>query len=155
MSISAAWLLITRWLALRRLCGVRLKALASDGRRVDSFERQLWVRSLERLVRSHCFEAARGIRVLLVLGLIMPLVGLAGSVVGLTNAFRGLSLSAGGGVFSVSAGIGEALDPLAVGLAIGLVCYLAYVFLVAQLDRRVADFRRQIVGAIHESHFAS
>lgn len=109
----------------------------------DGLDRAARIRALERHVRTRSYELGRGLRALLAVGITAPLIGMVGLVAGLINPLRGLSLSASGGVASVSAGLVVALEPVSVGLVIGLASFWSYAFLLPHYRARELPDERE------------
>lgn len=147
LSIYAVSVFVVRCHAVLRLLGSTtvLSVYRESQRR--GLDRAACTRAMERAVRARCHTASRGVRSLLTVGLIAPLVGAMGLVAGLTNVFRGLALTAGGGLVAVSAGVVEAFEPLAIGLLLGMVSFWGYVFLVGQLESARYNMTRMMERA--------
>jgi biopolymer transport protein ExbB/TolQ len=94
-------------------------------------------RAMERVSRAVEHELGRGLRNLLALGLLAPLVGILGALIGLWNALRGISLTGSSGIGAVSAGLTEALFPFLYALLVGIPSFWAYAYFRARIDRMV------------------
>jgi biopolymer transport protein ExbB len=90
---------------------------------------------MERAARDARFELGRGLRSLLTLALMAPLVGGLGAVAGLLNVSQGIALLGGFEIGPISEALAEALDPFQFALVIGIPSFWAYAYLRARIDR--------------------
>ena len=148
LGVYASSVLIARWYAIRSLRTSSGFCAVLDSAERVGLDRAARIRAMERYVRTRSYELWRGVRTLLAIGITAPLIGMAGMVAGLTNPLRGLSLSASGGVASVSAGLVEAFEPVSVGLVIGLASFWSYAFLLRVIERETYRMYEKVIESI-------
>jgi biopolymer transport protein ExbB len=84
------------------------------------------------------------------IGYVAPLLGLLGTVTGMMKAFGQINRMNGtASVADLSEGIWMALITTAAGLTVGIFCYIAHNFLVAQVHGLIADMERSGIETIH------
>ncbi|MBE6359352.1 MAG: MotA/TolQ/ExbB proton channel family protein [Lentisphaerae bacterium] len=105
----------------------------------------------------------RHIRLLGVLGYVLLLLGLLGTVIGMLNAFEAISASEYFSAGDIGGPLAEALLTTAAGLTAAIPCYIAYSYLVMRVEALTLDmekaaleltafFERQDAGESAEDH---
>lgn len=107
-------------------------AITAYGRGDEDISQAIDEAALEELPRLE-----RHVRMLGMLGFILPLIGFMGTVLGMLEVF---SSPAGGGEFS--GGVYMALITTAAGLAVAIPCYLAHNYLVARVNSIALDMEK-------------
>jgi biopolymer transport protein ExbB len=127
--------------AAHELCRSRSSALArvlGAGLRRGEHERDEIERAVEDAGSREVRDLTTSLRPLVVIVLIAPLLGLAGTVFGMIVSFREIALAGGmGRPEQLAAGIGQALITTAAGLVIAIPTQAAYFWLRARIDRFV------------------
>jgi biopolymer transport protein ExbB len=97
----------------------------------------------------------RRLPILATIGLIVPLIGLLGTVLGLIEAFVNISSQSGfASATDISGGIYQSLLTTAAGLAVAIPCCVAYSYLSARVNSLMHDMERagiEIVNLIVEN----
>ena len=113
-----------------RLLGTAMRGLASGLPRRSLDEDLEWRGNAEMAAMS------RNIRLLELIAMISPLLGLLGTVLGMIQAFRELALAQGAANASLlAAGIWQALLTTAAGLIVAIPAAIAATLLAARIDR--------------------
>jgi biopolymer transport protein ExbB len=134
-----------RRLAVDRLGDERtqLARVVSDGLQLSEHRKDFEKRTEPALQRE--IKDLRGdLRVIAVLGMIAPLLGLLGTVLGMVRAFAGLA-SSGSAAESLSAGISEALISTQTGLVVAVPVLIAHKVLGSRIDRYARFSERTVV----------
>jgi biopolymer transport protein ExbB len=84
-----------------------------------------------------------------ILGAIMPMLGLLGTVIGMVHIFAGLSMMGSGDAQAMARGISEALIATQTGLAGAIPIMLLHNFLVSMSDRLLMELKRATVTLHH------
>lgn len=93
-----------------------------------------------RVAKRHLADAAAGLRVLELIALVAPLLGLLGTVLGMIEAFRALEASGGAAEpAALAGGIWEALLTTAAGMTVAIPAALALGFFEGATDRLRRD----------------
>jgi biopolymer transport protein ExbB/biopolymer transport protein TolQ len=92
-------------------------------------------RAVERATLLTTSDMKRGIGSLATIATITPFIGLFGTVIGIINAFHGMAHTGSGGIGAVSAGIAEALEATAFGLAVAIPAAWMFNYFTGQLER--------------------
>ena len=79
---------------------------------------------------------------------IAPLLGLLGTVTGMISTFG--VLGAGGGVSSVTGGVGEALVATATGLCVALTAFVFYTYFSHRIDSIVNAMEKVCILIVYE-----
>ena len=79
---------------------------------------------------------------------IAPLLGLLGTVTGMISTFG--VLGAGGGVSSVTGGVGEALIATATGLCVALTAFVFYTYFSHRIDSIVNAMEKVCILIVYE-----
>lgn len=137
MAVASLSVLVERYGFFRRKRAESSLLVAEIRSRPEGMHGASNRRAVDRIVRTTRHELGLGLRSLLVVGLMAPLVGLLALVAGLLNVARATALTGSSGLGAVSAGIAEAFVPLSTALLIGIPSLWAYGFLRARQERIV------------------
>lgn len=94
--------------------------------------------AMENEAQLELFKLEKRLPLLATIAGVAPMVGFLGTVTGMIKAFYDLSANAEGGVVDsglLAGGIYEAMVTTAAGLTVGIIAYVAYNLLVAQLNK--------------------
>jgi biopolymer transport protein ExbB len=126
---------------------VRVVATAISKRSLPPSELREVVREIAQL---EIPRLESNISMLATIGYIAPLLGLLGTVIGLIETFIHLNRTSGASsIAELSTGIYTALITPAAGLSLAIPCFLAYNFLVAQVQAIISDMERAGIEVIH------
>lgn len=107
-----------------------LKRIGKEVRTIES--------SMENEAQLELFRLEKRLPMLATIAGAAPMVGFLGTVTGMIKAFYDLSSNAEGGVIDsglLASGIYEAMVTTAAGLTVGIIAYIGYNILVAQLNK--------------------
>ena len=95
--------------------------------------------SIENVGKLEVYRLERNLSTLGTISGAAPMIGFFGTVLGMINVFMSLSQAEGEQVTTkaLSGGIMEAMVTTAGGLAVGIIAYMAYNYLVAQVSKVV------------------
>ncbi len=110
------------------------KGLKRIGRPLPTIEA-----AIENIGKLELLQLEKRLPALATIAGVAPMIGFLGTVTGMIRAFFQLSIVAGGEIdpAKLSAGIYEALVTTAAGLAVGIIAYVGYNYLVAQVEKVV------------------
>lgn len=108
------------------------KGIQRIGKPIDAIER-----SMENVGRLEMYKMERNLSVLSLISGIAPMFGFLGTIVGMVQLFYGISSTGEYTLSTIASGIYVKMITSATGLIIGLLAYVGYSFLNAQIDKTV------------------
>lgn len=126
----------------------QLARVVSDGLRSSEW-RKGFEKQTEPALRREISDLRGDLRVIAVLGMVAPLLGLLGTVLGMVRAFAGLA-GAGSAAESLSAGISEALISTQTGLVVAVPVLIGHKVLGSRIDRYARFSERTLVRVAKE-----
>src|SRR4029078_9311354 len=106
------------------------KGLQRIGKPIDAIEK-----SMENVGKLEIYKMERNLSVLSLISGIAPMFGFLGTIVGMVQLFYGISSSGEYTLGTIAGGIYVKMVTSASGLIIGLMAYVGYNFLNAQIDK--------------------
>lgn len=115
------------------------------GEPVDMLERHV-----QEAGQRQAFHLGKHLRILSVIALITPLLGLLGTIFGMINAFQTVAASAGalGKTELLAKGIYQAMITTAAGLSVAIPVLISYHWISAIIERRVSEMDQAAVTFI-------
>lgn len=108
------------------------KGLQRIGKPIDAIEK-----SMENVGKLEIYKMERNISVLSLIAGIAPMFGFLGTIVGMVQLFYGISSTGEYTLSTIAGGIYTKMVTSASGLIIGLLAYVGYNYLNAQIDKNV------------------
>ena len=108
------------------------KGLQRIGKPIDAIEK-----SMENVGKLEVYEMERNLNVLSLIAGIAPMFGFLGTIVGMVQLFYGISSTGEYTLGTIAGGIYTKMVTSASGLIIGLLAYVGYNYLNAQIDKNV------------------
>lgn len=108
------------------------KGIQRIGKPIDAIEK-----SMENVGRLETYKMERNLSVLSLIAGIAPMFGFLGTIVGMVQLFYGISSTGEYTLSTIAGGIYVKMITSASGLIIGLIAYVGYSFLNAQIDKTV------------------
>jgi biopolymer transport protein ExbB len=108
------------------------KGLQRIGKPIDAIEK-----SMENVGKLEVYQMERNLSVLSLISGIAPMFGFLGTIVGMVQLFYGISSTGEYTLSTIASGIYVKMITSATGLIIGLLAYVGYSFLNAQVDKTV------------------
>jgi biopolymer transport protein ExbB len=108
------------------------KGLQRIGKPIDAIEK-----SMENVGRLETYKLEKNLSVLSLVAGIAPMFGFLGTIVGMVQLFYGISSTGEYTLSTIAGGIYVKMITSATGLIIGLIAYVGYSFLNAQIDKTV------------------
>jgi biopolymer transport protein ExbB len=108
------------------------KGIQRIGKPIDAIEK-----SMENVGRLETYKMERNLSVLSLISGIAPMFGFLGTIVGMVQLFYGISSTGEYTLSTIASGIYVKMITSATGLIIGLMAYVGYTFLNAQIDKTV------------------
>ncbi len=106
------------------------KGLQRIGKPIDAIER-----SMENVGKLEMYKMERNLSALALIAGIAPMFGFLGTIVGMVQLFYGISSTGEYTLSTIAGGIYVKMITSASGLIIGLIAYVGYSFLNAQIDK--------------------
>ena len=144
------WILIIEryWFHVREMPRLRNQMLADWRTDRDSVADTLLFRRIEALVNDLRAEAKRNLLALNALTVILPLLGLLGTVSGMIKVFEVITVFGSGNTRGMASGISEAL----VTTMAGLFTALSGIYFVSDLESRADETARQFEAELVEGN---
>lgn len=108
------------------------KGLQRIGKPIDAIEK-----SMENVGKLEVYKMERNLNVLSLIAGIAPMFGFLGTIVGMVQLFYGISSTGEYTLGTIAGGIYTKMVTSASGLIIGLLAYVGYNYLNAQIDKNV------------------
>ncbi|MBS1750578.1 MAG: MotA/TolQ/ExbB proton channel family protein [Bacteroidetes bacterium] len=108
------------------------KGLQRIGKPIDAIEK-----SMENVGKLEVYKMERNLNVLSLIAGIAPMFGFLGTIVGMVQLFYGISSTGEYTLGTIAGGIYTKMITSASGLIIGLLAYVGYNYLNAQIDKNV------------------
>src|SRR6478735_4635497 len=108
------------------------KGIQRIGKPIDAIER-----SMENVGKLEVYKMEKNLSILSLISGIAPMFGFLGTIVGMVQLFYGISSSGEYTLGTIAGGIYVKMITSATGLIIGLLAYVGYNFLNAQIDKTV------------------
>ncbi|MCO5241706.1 MAG: MotA/TolQ/ExbB proton channel family protein [Chitinophagaceae bacterium] len=108
------------------------KGLQRIGKPIDAIEK-----SMENVGKLEIYKMERNLSVLSLIAGIAPMFGFLGTIVGMVQLFYGISATGEYTLNTIAGGIYTKMITSASGLIIGLLAYVGYNYLNAQIDKNV------------------
>jgi biopolymer transport protein ExbB len=108
------------------------KGIQRIGKPIDAIEK-----SMENVGRLETYKLEKNLSVLSLVAGIAPMFGFLGTIVGMVQLFYGISSTGEYTLSTIAGGIYVKMITSATGLIIGLIAYVGYSFLNAQIDKTV------------------
>jgi biopolymer transport protein ExbB len=108
------------------------KGLQRIGKPIEAIER-----SMENVGKLEIYKMERNLSVLSLIAGIAPMFGFLGTIVGMVQLFYGISATGEYTLNTIAGGIYTKMITSASGLIIGLLAYVGYNYLNAQIDKNV------------------
>jgi len=106
------------------------KGLQRVGKDIPAIER-----SMENVARLELYKMERNVGILSALGYIAPLFGFLGTIFGMFQLFYNIASTGEYSISNIAGGIYVKMISSASGLIIGIIAYVGYRFLNAQIDK--------------------
>lgn len=115
--------------------------------------------AIENAGKQEISKLEKGLSVLATVSGVAPLLGFLGTVTGMISAFMRIEdLQGAANPSDLAGGIWEALITTAFGLAVGIMSYMFYNFLVTSVSKLVSDMEiisNDVIDIIQENNFSS
>lgn len=115
--------------------------------------------AIENAGKQEVSKLEKGLSVLATVSGVAPLLGFLGTVTGMISAFMRIEdLQGAANPSDLAGGIWEALITTAFGLAVGIMSYMFYNFLVTSVNKLVSDMEiisNDVIDIIQENNFSS
>ncbi|MBI9072235.1 MAG: MotA/TolQ/ExbB proton channel family protein [Melioribacteraceae bacterium] len=115
--------------------------------------------AIESAGRQEINKLEKGLSIMATISGVAPLLGFLGTVTGMISAFMKIeNLEGSANPSDLAGGIWEALLTTAAGLAVGIIAYGAYNYLLAKINKLVIDMEvisNDVVDIIEETHSES
>ena len=108
------------------------KGIQRIGKPIDAIEK-----SMENVGKLEVYKMEKNLSILSLISGIAPMFGFLGTIVGMVQLFYGISSSGEYTLGTIAGGIYVKMITSATGLIIGLLAYVGYNFLNAQIDKNV------------------
>jgi biopolymer transport protein ExbB len=108
------------------------KGIQRIGKPIDAIEK-----SMENVGKLEIYKMERNLSILSLIAGIAPMFGFLGTIVGMVQLFYGISSTGEYTLSTIAGGIYTKMITSATGLIIGLLAYVGYSFLQAQIDKNV------------------
>jgi len=106
------------------------KGIQRIGKPIDAIER-----SMENVGKLEMYKMEKNLSILSLISGIAPMFGFLGTIVGMVQLFYGISSTGEYTLSTIASGIYVKMVTSASGLIIGLMAYVGYNFLNAQIDK--------------------
>ncbi|MEO5648217.1 MAG: MotA/TolQ/ExbB proton channel family protein [Chitinophagaceae bacterium] len=108
------------------------KGIQRIGKPIDAIEN-----SMNNVGKLEMYKMEKNLSILSIIARIAPLFGFLGTIIGMVQLFRGISASSDFTLSTIADGIYVKMITSATGLIIGIITFIGYSYLNAQIDKTV------------------
>ena len=128
----------------------RILKVGVDQLKINDNER-FFKEKLESSYEKEIVKLEQGMSMILILGEIMPMLGLLGTVSGMIHVFQAITAYGTGDAQALAGGISEALLTTQVGLVLAIPTMFCYTALTNQIDKIASELKK--AGEVLSQHF--